>query len=135
MIRNVESIVKRDARVSTVPPPAFEDPYSLQVRALRCAIAYDGDIVHGACRDLSSGGVSLRCLQPLAIGAHVEVELTRVFEGGHTSEALPITAEVVWCSQLRSEFQIGAKFVGLSEETHGLVAVFLDFLDGAPATN
>ena len=132
----METIIKRDARVSTAPaPPAFADPYALHVRALRCAIAYEGEIVHGACRDLSSGGVSLRCLEPLRVGARIDLELTLVFEGGHSSEALPLTAEIVWCSQLRSEFQIGAKFVGLSDETQALVAVFLDFLDGAPATN
>jgi hypothetical protein len=130
----VETIIKRDARVSTVPPPiSLDDPYGLRVRDLRCAIHYRGELVHGASRDLSMSGLSVRCLEPLDVGEHIDVELTLVFEGGHASEPLSLSAEVVWCSALRSEFQIGAKFVDMNRDQHEFVRVFVEFLDGAPA--
>jgi hypothetical protein len=123
-------IAEREPRVPAPPPiPDDRGDPGLRVIGLGCAIRRGGAVITGSCRDLSPGGISLSCKDPVALGAQLELELELLFEEEHRSEALRLFAEVVWCSALDGAFQIGAKFVGLSPQVREYLGVFLDFLD------
>jgi hypothetical protein len=84
-------------------------------------------------RDVSQSGICLISGPGLVAGEVVVIELALAFGENTYSEPLHLNAHLVWCTPIGSDYQVGAKFDGLTEEQTNYLEMFLHFLDGTLA--
>ncbi len=102
----------------------------------RYAIELDAEIqvadqlVAGRTADISRGGFCVFASQPLPVHTACEVKLALVFSENQFSEHLLLPATIVWCTQVKSRYQIGVKFGALDAQSVGYLDLFIKFLDG-----
>jgi c-di-GMP-binding flagellar brake protein YcgR len=87
-----------------------------------------GATLTGRTRDVSRGGLCATLAEQLAIGADIEVDIQLVFEDDRHSEALRLSARVVWCTSVDDGYQIGVRFLRLTGETAEYLTMFLRYL-------
>ena len=92
-------------------------------------ITRSGEVVAGAARNVSRGGLCLETGAPVPTGADLDVRITLVFEEEHTSEPLRLPARVVWCTPLEGGHQVGTQFRPLTSEQSTYLDMFLRYLD------
>ena len=88
-------------------------------------------VLAGRTRDISRGGFCMLATQPLPTHTQCEVKLALVFSENQFSEHLSLPATIVWCTPLKSGYQIGVKFGALEPHHRGYLDLFMKFLDGA----
>ena len=99
--------------------------------SLTCDVRYAGRHLAATSRDLSRGGICLLTREPIPLSSVVELSVALVFDERATSEALVLPATVVWCTDLKTHYQIGAKFGPLPRQIDQYLEIFLRLLAGA----
>jgi hypothetical protein len=91
----------------------------------------DGRKLSARTRDLSRSGMCIITGFGLNPGEQLRVELILLLGPNSSSEPLPLSARVVWCTPIAGAFQIGAKFDKLSTKDATFLDMFLRYLDGS----
>ena len=86
-------------------------------------------------RNLSRGGVALMVPSQLPLETPLSLSLSLVFGDDSSSEPLVVPAVVVWCTRVGAEWQLGAKFDGLTREQRSFLDLFIHYLDGGPTVD
>jgi PilZ domain len=86
-------------------------------------------------RDISRAGLCLVSLEAIPREGDIAIELVLTFGEGGVSEPLHLFGKVVWCTALFGAFQIGVKFVQVSDEQARYLNMFIGFLDGSLSTD
>lgn len=90
-----------------------------------------GDVVvTGRTRDISRGGFCMLARHPVPVHAACGVRLALVFSENEFSEHLTLAATTVWCTPLKSAYQIGVKLGQLDPQSRAYLELFIKFLDG-----
>ncbi len=88
-----------------------------------------GKVFLGRTTNVSRGGLCADLADNIAYGTEVEVDMQLVFEEDEKSDALRISAHVVWCTTVDEGFQIGLAFRPLTADKTKLINLFLHYLD------
>ncbi len=88
-----------------------------------------GMVHQGRTTNVSRGGLCADLASKIAIGTEVEVDMQLVFEDDEKSDALRLSAHVVWCTTVDEGFQIGLAFRPLNADRTKLINLFLRYLD------
>jgi len=88
-----------------------------------------GKVHQGRTTNVSRGGLCADLASTIAMGAEVEVDMQLVFEEDEKSDALRVSAHVVWCTPVDDGYQIGLAFRPLTAEKTKLINLFLRYLD------
>ncbi len=96
---------------------------------LDAAITTDDGQVNGRTSDLSRGGFCMLARQAIPVGAACQVRLALVFPDNQFSERLELASTVVWCTKVKTMFQIGIKFGPLNPQNRQYLELFIKFLD------
>lgn len=89
-----------------------------------------GGMVEARAIDISFSGICMMGDDHVRPGSDITVNLRLIFERAHT-DALPLPATVVWCTQVTGGHQIGAKFdADMDSVTWTRLDVLLRFLAG-----
>lgn len=91
----------------------------------------DGRKLSARTRDLSRSGICIITTSALAPGEQLRIELVLLLGPSSSSEPLPLSARVVWCTPISGAFQIGAKFEKPSTKQATFLDMFLRYLDGS----
>jgi len=83
----------------------------------------------GRTTNVSRGGLCADMAGSMTIGTEVEVDMQLVFEDDEKSDALRITATVVWCTTVDEGYQLGLAFKPLNADKTKLINLFLRYLD------
>lgn len=84
----------------------------------------------GRTHDLSKGGLCMMAKASLPVGIPCAVRIALVFSANEFSEQLTLPATIVWCTQVKTVYQIGLKFAPLNPQTRGYLDMFIKFLEG-----
>jgi hypothetical protein len=85
--------------------------------------------LEGRTNNVSRGGLCAELETAVPLGTDCEVELQLVFDHDEKSDALKMSARVVWCTTVDDGFQIGLAFKPLNAEKTKLIDLFLRYLD------
>lgn len=88
-----------------------------------------GQVYEGRTTNVSRGGLCADLASKIPMGAEVEVDMQLVFEEDEKSDALRLSAHVVWCTTVDDGYQIGLAFRPLTAEKTKLINLFLRYLD------
>lgn len=88
-----------------------------------------GRVHEGRTTNVSRGGLCADLASTIPMGTEVEVDMQLVFEEDEKSDALRISAHVVWCTTVDDGYQIGLAFRPLNAEKTKLINLFLRYLD------
>lgn len=104
--------------------------------ALEAAVTVNagGRFVTGRTSNLSKGGLCAMLDGQVPVGGRVVVELALIFENDSVSEPLAVTARVVWCTAIQSQYQVGLSFLPLAPDAMKFLDVFLKFLQDGKAS-
>ena len=91
----------------------------------------DGRKLIARTRDLSRSGMCIITTSALTPGEQLRIELVLLLGQRSSSEPLPMSARVVWCTSIAGAFQIGAKFDRLTTKEATFLDMFLRYLDGS----
>jgi hypothetical protein len=91
----------------------------------------DGRKLIARTRDLSRSGICIITTSSLAPAEQLRIELVLLLGPSSSSEPLPLSARVVWCTPISGAFQVGAKFDKLSTKEATFLDMFLRYLDGS----
>jgi hypothetical protein len=81
-------------------------------------------------RDLSRSGMCFVTREALSIGIPVVIQAALKFSANAFSEALPLSARVMWCTPVHEGFQVGVAFTRLQHQTVEYLDLFLKYLKG-----
>ena len=81
-------------------------------------------------RDLSRSGLCFVSREAISVGIPVVVEAALKFGANASSEALPLSARVMWCTPVHEGFQVGVAFTRLQPQTLEYLDLFLKYLKG-----
>ena len=81
-------------------------------------------------RDLSRSGMCFVTREPMSVGIPVVIEAALKFSANAFSEALPLSARVMWCTSVREGYQVGVAFTRLQPQTAEYLELFLKYLKG-----
>jgi hypothetical protein len=98
---------------------------------LDAKIETDAGSAEGRTHDLSKGGLCMMAKSSLPLGSACFVKIALVFSATEFSEQLNLPATIVWCTQVKTEYQIGLKFAQLTPQTRGYLDMFIKFLEGS----
>ena len=88
-----------------------------------------GKVHQGRTTNVSRGGLCADLASTIPLGTEVEVDMQLVFEDDEKSDALRISALVVWCTTVDEGHQIGLAFRPLNADKTKLINLFLRYLD------
>lgn len=88
-----------------------------------------GRVHHGRTTNVSRGGLCADLAATIPLGTEVEVDMQLVFEEDEKSDALRLSAHVVWCTTVDEGYQIGLAFRPLTADKTKLINLFLRYLD------
>src|SRR5262249_12039272 len=74
---------------------------------LDAEMTVDGAAVTGRTQDISKGGFCMSTQEPVAVPATGQVKLALVFSDTEFSEHLTLAATTVWCTPLKTGYQVG----------------------------
>lgn len=81
-------------------------------------------------RDLSRSGMCFVTPEALSLGIPVVIEAALKLSANAMSEALPLSARVMWCTPVPDGFQVGVAFTRLQRQTAEYLDLFLKYLKG-----
>ncbi|MBL4633410.1 MAG: PilZ domain-containing protein [Kofleriaceae bacterium] len=85
--------------------------------------------ISGRCLNVSSSGLCAEVNGPIAPGTTVTLAITLEFDQGDVSEALPLPARNVWCTQIGdAQYQLGFQFTALDPQQSNFLKLFLRYL-------
>jgi c-di-GMP-binding flagellar brake protein YcgR len=93
------------------------------------ALIMPGQTIFGRTRDVSRGGLCALLAEQIAVGTDIELDIQLVFDDGRQSEALRLSARIVWCTPMDDRHQVGVQFLRLVGETAEYLTMFLRYLD------
>ncbi|MBA3455125.1 MAG: PilZ domain-containing protein [Deltaproteobacteria bacterium] len=88
-----------------------------------------GKVHHGRTTNVSRGGLCADLAANIPMGTEVELDMQLVFEEDEKSDALRVSATVVWCTTVDDGYQIGLAFRPLNADKTKLINLFLRYLD------
>ena len=88
-----------------------------------------GNVHHGRTTNVSRGGLCADLAETIPMGSEVEVDMQLVFDEDEKSDALRLSAQVVWCTTVDEGYQIGLAFRPLNADKTKLINLFLRYLD------
>ena len=94
------------------------------------AILPEGHAFPVRTRNLSHNGVAFLAQVPVAAGTIVELRLALAQEGRAFSQPLGVRARIVWSTPVGAEHQLGASFLGVTNEQRSYLDLFLRYLEG-----
>ena len=101
--------------------------YSIEIEAR--VVADDAEF-RARTRDLSRSGMCFVTQEALSIGIPVVIEAALKFSANAMSEALPLSARVMWCTTVHDGYQVGVAFTRLQRQTAEYLDLFLKYLKG-----
>jgi hypothetical protein len=110
-----------------VGKPEREHPRYAHEAAITVHIG--GTVLQGRTTNVSRGGLCADLAGMIPMGTEVEVDMQLVFEEDEKSDALRMSAHVVWCTTVDDGYQIGLAFRPLNAEKTKLINLFLRYLD------
>ena len=101
--------------------------YTIEIEAR--VVADDAEF-RARTRDLSRSGMCFVTQEPISVGIPVVIEAALKFSTNAFSEALPLSARVMWCTAVHEGFQVGVAFTRLQAQTGEYLELFLKYLKG-----
>jgi len=95
---------------------------------LEASIEIEGKTLDAVTRDIGRGGICLVGPRPVVPGRSLSLSLKLVLGATAFSEALELSARVIWCTPIRDLHQIGAVFTGMTSAKRGQLDMLLRFL-------
>lgn len=98
---------------------------------LEAKIEVDGsEPIKARTQDISFSGICLVSDAPISPGVMATVSVQLIMEGFH-SDALPLAAQIVWCTKLPDGHQVGARFdPSMEDDRWAKLDVLIRFLTG-----
>jgi hypothetical protein len=93
-------------------------------------VAVDGTEFRARTRDFSRSGMCFVTHEVVPIGVPVVIQAALKFGANAFSEALPLSARVMWCTAVHEGYQVGVAFTRLQAHTLGYLEMFLKYLKG-----
>ena len=84
-----------------------EREYTRYAHEAAITIHAGGNVLQGRTTNVSRGGLCADLAGTIPMGAEVEVDMQLVFEEDEKSDALRMTAHVVWCTTVDERYQVG----------------------------
>jgi selenophosphate synthase len=101
--------------------------YLIQIAA---RIHGDGRVWEAETRNLSRAGMSMVVTRPVDVGSPITIQAALKLSDNAMSEALPLSARVVWCTRVRGGYQVGCAFTSLTRTITEYLDLFLQYLQG-----
>ena len=101
--------------------------YAIEIEA---RVEADGAEFRARTRDLSRSGMCFVTKEAVSVGIPVVIEAALKFSPNASSEALPLSARVMWCTPVHEGFQVGVAFTRLQAQTLDYLDLFLKYLKG-----
>ena len=100
--------------------------YALEID---CELRTPGGVIPARSRDVSGGGLAFTTKQAVPLGLDAQINMSLVFDEQTFSEPLLVRARIVWCTGLAADrYQVGATFVGMTNEQRAYLEMFLRYL-------
>ncbi len=101
--------------------------YAVEIEA---RVVADGAEIRARTRDLSRSGMCFVTKEAVSVGIPVVIEAALKFSANAFSEALPLSARVMWCTAIPDGFQVGVAFTRLPGQTAEYLDLFLKYVKG-----
>jgi c-di-GMP-binding flagellar brake protein YcgR len=101
--------------------------YAVEIEA---RVVADGAELRAQTRDLSRSGMCFVTREPMSVGVPVVIEAALKFSANAFSEALPLSARVMWCTTVHDGYQVGVAFTRMQPQTLEYLELFLKYLKG-----
>ncbi|MBI5478366.1 MAG: PilZ domain-containing protein [Deltaproteobacteria bacterium] len=101
--------------------------YAVEIEA---RVVADGAEFRAQTRDLSRSGMCFVTPEAVSVGIPVVIEAALRFSANAFSEALPLSARVMWCTAVHDGYQVGVAFTRLHPQTVEYLDLFLKYLKG-----